>query len=245
MTEECLTVSRTSLLESGFIPPKIEGGFSYIKIKDLGELIKLLKVIKTNGEYREKHGEHGVDDIYYPDIQQPIIYSYVLRADGKFLLYQRGGQSKGSTYVEGRLAGKFSVGIGGHMEPTDLSLPRSFYREMEEEAEILLGEKPINLKNPDGKLNIPLMKKYISISPVGLIKDERTPQDRDHFGIICRITPKTDDVEVRIKVGEGQENIGWQYVSPAEYTTMQESGIIIPENWTKVVFQEELSGNQS
>jgi predicted NUDIX family phosphoesterase len=245
MTKECLTVSRNSLEKSGFIPEGMNSGFNYTKIENLGELIKLLRVIKNTSQYYPRHGENGVDDVYYPNLQQPIIYAYVLRSDGRFLLYQRGGQTKDSTYKEGRLAGKVSVGIGGHMEPTDLSLPKSFYREMEEEAEILVTGEPINLKMSDGTLNIPLMKKCVSISPVGLIKDERTPVDRDHFGIVCKIIPQTNEIDVRIRIGEGQENIGWQYVSPTEYLAMQENGQIIPENWTRVVFLEELSNIQS
>lgn len=233
MERKAFVVPRKNLVERGLIPEILENHFSYTRISSLGELKKLLRASKSSGEYRERFGQNGVETD--PSLQQLVMYGFVVK-DGRFLLYQRAQQG----YSEGRLAGKVSMGIGGHMEPTDLSLGKSFYRELNEEAQIFVNGEPLNFKTKDGKLDVPLMKRYVRISLVGLIKDERDEVGKVHFGVVCKIIPKAQDVEVRIKTGESEENTTWQYVTPQEYQEMVKGGQVIPEGWTDIVFRKEI-----
>ena len=215
MTKECLVVPRGILIEKELIPKEIEGRYAYRRISNMGELRELLQVAKNFGEYRERNGEKGVEND--PSAQQLIMYGFVER-DGRFLLYQRAG---GVNYTEIRLAGKVSVGIGGHMERTDLSLSDSFYREIEEETQITLAGKPISFRKEDGSLDIRQMKRLVQITPVGLIKDERDEVGKVHLGVVCAIVPKMAEVEIHVKTGKGDENAMSLYVTPDEYLKMQ------------------------
>jgi len=60
------------------------------------------------------------------------MYTLTLK-DGRVLVYQRDTTGEHS---DKRLSGKISVGIGGHMDPTNLSLENSLWRELDEETEI-------------------------------------------------------------------------------------------------------------
>ncbi|MFQ5452543.1 MAG: hypothetical protein ACE5DQ_03210, partial [Candidatus Paceibacterota bacterium] len=141
---ECFVLSREDLVQSGFIEQSGGKAF-YRKIKSFSELKKILRVARDKGEYREREGKKGVEKD--PTFQQLIMYGYVVRSDGKFLVYERGGVER---YDEERLAGKVAVGIGGHMEPTDLSIPKSLYRELTEEAEIVADGEVMNFSRGDG-----------------------------------------------------------------------------------------------
>jgi len=237
MGKECLVVSRDILIDEGLIPDEVAGKYVYQRIQGLGELKKLLKIAKDHGEYRERNGEHGVEKD--PGFQQFIMYGFVER-DGRFLLYQRAG---GANYTETRLAGKVSVGIGGHMERTDLALSDSFYREIEEEAQITLNGNPVNFRRGDGSLDVGLMRQHIQIKPLGLIKDERDEVGKVHLGIVCAITPQTAGVEVHVKTGNGDENAKSMYVTPEEYQAMVMAEEVTPEGWTDIVFREEIKPN--
>jgi predicted NUDIX family phosphoesterase len=237
MAKEALVIPRGKLVESGLIPSEqqTEGRYAYTPLQSLGDLRRLLTVSNSSGEYRERYGEHGVETD--PSVQQVIMYGFVQRDDGRFLLYQRGATGQ---YDENRLAGKVSVGIGGHMEPTDLTLARSFYRELDEEAEILVNGTPLQTRNADGSLNLQLMKQHVRVSPVGIIKDERDEVGKVHLGVVSRIVPQSENVDIRVRTGQGQENITSQYVTPQEYAAMQNANQIQAEGWTDVVMREEI-----
>lgn len=234
MAKECLVVPRRVLVDEGLIPGEIEGRYVYQRLQGFDELKKLLRIAQNHGVYMERNGEQGVEND--PSFQQLIMYGFIQR-DGKFLLYQR---AEGTNYSEARLAGKVSVGIGGHMERTDLALSDSFYREIDEETQITLGGEPVSFRKEDGSLDVRKMKDLIQITPLGLIKDERDEVGKVHLGLVCAIILKMAGVEVHVKTGKGDENAVSMYVTPAEYQTMQETGQIIPEGWTDIVFQEEI-----
>lgn len=236
MGKECFVIPRESLEKSGFIPKESGGQFTYTRIADLGELRSLLTVANSSGEYRERYGDQGVEED--PSYQQLVMYGFVARDDGKFLLYQR---NEGANYAEARLAGKVSVGIGGHMEPTDFSLAQSFYRELDEEATVTVDGTPINFRNEEGNLNIPKMKEYVRLSPVGLIKDERDEVGKVHFGVVCRILPKGESIGIEVKTGDGEENVTSEYLDKATYELMLASGQVTPEGWADIVYREEIA----
>jgi predicted NUDIX family phosphoesterase len=237
LKKEALAVPTSILQENGIMPAEITNGYSFKRIESVGELRHLLSIAKNKGEYKPRYGTHDIDKD--PSYQQIIVYGVVARRDGKFLLYQRSTDKK--RYNEARLSGKISVGIGGHMEPTDLSLPKSFYREIEEEAKILVDGKPIKLRDDKGELNVKLMKQYIKIRPIGLIKDERDDVGKVHFGLACMIETKANNVDIQVKTGKEEENIFSEYVTPEEFKTRTKSGQIEAEGWADIVFREELS----
>lgn len=237
MSKEAFVLPRRALIEAKFIPEETEGRALYAKINSIVELYRLLKLAKNKGEYCQRDGEKGVEQD--PSVQQLIMYGFVMRRDRRFLLYQRGSEEN---YDESRLAGKVSMGIGGHMEPTDLSLGRSFYRELNEEAEVLVDGKPVNFYNPDDSLDVRKMKQYVRVAPVGLIKDEQDEVGKVHFGVACRLTPQSDNVEIAIRT-ESEENISSRYVTVEEYLQLKTAQQITPEGWTDIVFNEEILSN--
>jgi predicted NUDIX family phosphoesterase len=236
MGKEAFVIPRNNLIETGFIPSeRTEGSYFYCRIHSFSELKRLFQVAYRSGEFRSRYGVKGVEA--NPNVQQLIIYAYVQRSDGKFLLYQRAGKDN---YGEHRLAEQVSVGIGGHIEATDLNLTKSFYRELDEEAEVLVNGEPHTLRDAQGNLKVSLIKKYLRISPVGFIKDERDAVGRVHFGIVCKIAPRVETVEIRLRTESGQENIECRYVTAQEYTRMLSAGCIKPEGWTEIVVREEI-----
>jgi len=239
MEKEVFVIPRSKLIDAGLLPAEdTEGKAFYTRINSLGDLRRLVDVANTSGEYGKLYGKANVET--NPSLQQVIMYGYGQRGDGRFLLYQRAG---GNNYKEKRLAGKVSVGIGGHMEQADINLAQSLYRELDEEAQVFIDNEPVSFTSDQGKLNLPLMKKYLRISPIGFIKDERDAVGKVHFGVVCRIVPKAENIDICIRIEPGQENIRWQYVTPQEYIEMQEAEQINPEGWTDIVFQEEILRN--
>lgn len=235
MGKECLVIPTTNA--ETFIYGDRGKVREYTPIKDFAELIRFINMVRNLGLYRSRDGNNNVE--LDQNFQQLIMYGFVMNQDGKFLIYTR---NSGQNYQENRLSGKVACGIGGHIEPSDSNLPQSFYREFEEESQIFVNGQLINLKKPDGGLNIKLMKKYLSITPVGLIKYEGDEVSKVHLGIACKIVPLKENVEIRIKTGENEENISWQYVNSNEYQQMKDAEQIVPEGWTEVVFQNELIG---
>jgi len=237
MAKETLVVPTDQLVKNGLIPPpeQSNGKYTYNRIKNLGDLRRLLRISNSAGKFQERFGANGVETD--PSMQQIIMYGFVQRNDGRFLLYQRGEEGK---YDESRVAGKVSVGIGGHMEPIDFTLITSFYRELDEEAEILVDGEPLNTRDRDGKLNIPLIKKYIRVSPIGLIKDGRDKVGMMHIGVVCKIVPKAENVTIGMKTESG-ESVSYIYIDTETYRKMQQTGQINPEGWTDIIVKEELT----
>ena len=128
MPKQAFVLSREALVESKIIPEDIHGRAVYIKFQGKEDLDALLALAEKHGAYRERGGENDVEQD--PSVQQLVVYGYVQLPDKRFMLYQRGNEG----YDEKRLAGKVSLGVGGHMEPTDLSLIDAFYREPDEDS---------------------------------------------------------------------------------------------------------------
>jgi len=233
MPKLALVVPRDELIKEGFIPKEIKDQALYYELGG-NDLEKLFRLVEKYGTYRERGGKHDVEKDR--SMQQLIIYGYIQLIDGRFMLYQRGTK----VYSEDRLAGKVSLGIGGHMEPTDLSLMDAFYREFVEETIISCQNRPLNFRKANGTTDIQLIQQYITAEPVGLIKDERDDVGKVHLGIICKLIPRTD-VHISIHPENGK-NIRSFYVTTTEYDALVQQGEIIPEGWTKLVVGNELRG---
>jgi len=126
------------------------------------------------------------------------------------------------------------------MEPSDLSLEHAFYRELDEETVITAAGQTLNFRRQDGTTDIEHMQQYVRIEPVGLIKDERDDVGAHHLGIACRLSPVQKDMEIAVRPENG-ENVHSSFITADEYRQQVQSGDIVPEGWTDIVFREEIA----
>ena len=112
-----------------------------------------------------------------PDLKQPIAYCLIINRNmRKVFAYQR--SSKPGEYNEKRLRGKWSWGIGGHIDKVDLQednpIRASLQREIEEEIFISDMSTPQIL---------------------GYINDDDTPVGQVHFGLLYLINTTDENVK--------------------------------------------------
>ncbi|MEM1988269.1 MAG: NUDIX domain-containing protein [Candidatus Woesearchaeota archaeon] len=105
-----------------------------------------------------------------PNYKQPIPYGIIINPENKILLYKRGNKN----YNEKRLAEKYSIGIGGHIDQEDLEnnnenfLEFALMREIQEE--------------------IKLEKESIQkVELIGYINDDSNDVGKVHFGLVYLI----------------------------------------------------------
>lgn len=113
-----------------------------------------------------------------------IIPYIILKHNNTFFLYKRLSQSK-----ESRLHEKYSLGIGGHINPQDESsntLTKAALREIQEELH-LPGEKNLKL--------------------LGFLNRNREPVDKVHFGAVFLL--ELNNPEVQIKESGKLQKIGF------------------------------------
>lgn len=138
-----------------------------------------------------------------PNYKQPIAYTLIVSPSGKIFAYQRSKKDK--EYGEKRLQGKWSWGIGGHIDEVDMQndnpINASLMRELKEEVGIANANVSLNgYINYDtdsvGQVHFGLL--YIAkinsenISP----KDPEIAQGRLHaIGELERICSSGADVE--------------------------------------------------
>lgn len=231
MPKEAFGVPFSDLSEAGIVPGNLQEGYSYLKFKGISDLKTVLRVGETCGFYQPR--EVVEND---PTFGQLILYAFHLRPDGKFFMYQRGVVG---AYDEERLAGQTSVGIGGHMERTDLSLPGSIRREFGEETHSILDGNIKGYLLEDGKTaDLNAVRQDFRMQPLGVLRDVRRPVDSVHVGIVTQIHPRNP--EMNLKIIEDGENVASRYVSLDEYYELRDSGQIVPENWTDAVIKEEI-----
>ena len=113
-----------------------------------------------------------------PQLKQPIGYCLIINRDlGKVFAYQR--STADEEYGEKRLQGKWSWGVGGHIEKYDVEgdnpIRTSMLRELAEEVHI------------PGK---------VQESVLGYINDDETAVGAVHFGILYLIETDAKTVEV-------------------------------------------------
>ena len=154
-----------------------------------------------------KEAEHN------SDYKQPIAYTIILNDKLRTVFgYQRASEDK--KYSEKRLQGKFSIGIGGHIDKTDRKsknvILTSFKRELKEEIDII------------GKIK--------KIEPLGYINNDSDDVGKVHFGILYLL--KTN---ARIII-PGSE------IKRSNFKTIKELEEICSdhkykvEEWTKIAF---------
>lgn len=174
-------------------------------------------LVDATSSFGERHGAGGVEeDLAY---QQLILYAVFVRGK-EFFVYRRGGV--GSNYSEQRLAAKWSIGIGGHVDAEDGSLLASLQREIDEEVSFTREGIAVTF----GDLGVP-----IQIS--GLIKNESDAVNAVHVGLFV-VVQVPDNVDVRI--AEADKNEAGSFIQLDAFAALLgEQGV--PEAWTKQVMQ--------
>ncbi len=111
-----------------------------------------------------------------PSLKQPIAYCLIVNpAQGLVFAYRRASESR--NYQEARLQGKWSWGVGGHIEKFDLAddpIRASMLRELDEEVDIPAP---------------------VEVSVVGYINDDSNPVGQVHFGILYQVATAATDVK--------------------------------------------------
>ncbi|RLG19185.1 hypothetical protein DRN67_03400 [Candidatus Micrarchaeota archaeon] len=112
-----------------------------------------------------------------PSHKQPIGYCLIVNPQTKRIFaYQR--SSHDAKYGEKRLQGKWSWGVGGHIEKFDVeagnALHASLMRELEEEVEIV-GNKELKV--------------------LGYINNDSDDVGKVHFGVLYVVETDTDEVK--------------------------------------------------
>ncbi len=157
--------------------------------------------------FYEKRGQVEV----MPQYKQPIAYVVIVqKTTGQVFAYQR--SSKEAHYNEKRLAGKWSWGIGGHIDKIDLDsenpIAASLQRELSEEVEIAEYDPP---------------------RCIGYINDDTTEVGSVHFGLLYLVM--TDCKQVRPRDGE----IAWGgFLSIKELEEIAESNEAAVETWSLI-----------
>lgn len=138
--------------------------------------------ILKNSEYmrRGKEGQLALGKVSAeesPEFKQPIGYALLINPKLKTVFaYKRA--SKDENYTEKKLQGKWSWGVGGHIEQSDICqnpIRESMKREIQEEVKM------------NGRI--------YDIQPLGYINDDSNSVGSVHFGILYAAL--TDSTEVK------------------------------------------------
>lgn len=176
-----------------------------------------IRLVDENSAFKERYGEGGVEED--DSFQQVVLYALLVRNDQAFAYYRGGPEG---SYNEKRLAGKLSVGIGGHIDAEDDSLMGSLHREIDEE---LVFTRDGAVLTREEQLDA------IVITINGLLKNESDMVNRVHTGMFA-VIHVPDDVDVRIS--DGDENETGSFMSRAEYEAELAKGAT-PEPWTTLI----------
>lgn len=185
--EQILVVARARLLDHPI------HGFT---TRDLGEY---LSRIHLHSMFRPR-GEVERD----PSLKQIIPYLLV-RHDSRIFLFQRS-----SVGGEDRLHGKYSIGVGGHINRSDTEdaadlIAAGLRRELEEEL-VIEGHWRSRI--------------------VGVLNDDRNPVGQVHFGLVHVIELDTPAIRVR-----ESHSLSGRLVDPQEVQALRDS----METWSQMI----------
>ncbi len=192
--KEIMVVDRATLFAQGYFQ-----GFAP------ADGIDYKQIINENYYYKKR----GIAE-NTPQLKQPIAYCIIMNKEtGQVFAYQRASKD---TYTEERLRGKWSWGIGGHIDKIDSKdsdpVIASMMREVEEEIFIDEFDEPIVL---------------------GYINDDETEVGQVHFGILYLL--RTSSKIIKPKDAE----IAWGGYKPVtdleEIVTNSNSSV---ETWSAI-----------
>jgi len=168
MEQEILVIKRDTLFANnyfeGFLP---HGQHDYEN------------VILENFEYL-KRGLAETD----PNFQQPIAYSIICNEKNELFAYQRA--SKKEHAAEVRLHGKWSWGIGGHIDKDDHHDNNPIYTSLLREVEEELGLYDLQ-----------------TIKPLGYINDDSNDVGKVHFGLLYLIKAHGNKLTLANEIAQG------------------------------------------
>ncbi|HOT98740.1 MAG TPA: NUDIX domain-containing protein [bacterium] len=167
-------------------------------------------------DYQSRILDHYVYDLrdkveVMPEYKQPIAYAIIVHKEShEVFAYQR--SAKEGHYNETRLRGKWSWGIGGHIDKIDIAngdpIRASLMRELSEEVEIKAFDDPLIL---------------------GYINDDETEVGSVHFGMLYLIL--TSDRAVR----PANTEIAWGgYMPIRQLEEIVRSGEAAVESWSEI-----------
>jgi predicted NUDIX family phosphoesterase len=157
--EEVYVVPRADLIASGLLPQ----GFSPEPCD------RLLEVAAHAGRFVARPAAEAD-----PSLKQIIPYAVVTCRELVFL-FERTGDGG-----ESRLHRKLSIGVGGHINPQDVSADRLVEAGLEREL------------SEELKFDVPF-----DYRPIGIINDDDSPVGQVHLGIVYLVTAHGDQVRVR------------------------------------------------
>jgi predicted NUDIX family phosphoesterase len=146
-----------------------------------------------------------------PALKQPIAYCVIVnRSLGKIFAYRR-AEAEGD-YGEARLRGKWSLGIGGHIDRSDLAaenpIRASMLRELGEEIEIA------------GRLRPKIL---------GYINDDTDMVGRVHFGLLYLLDTGAEEIAPRAR-----EIAEARMLTEGEWQGMLRRDDIVIEEWSRI-----------
>lgn len=145
-----------------------------------------------------------------PEFKQPIAYCIVLNKNtGNIFAYQRSVRE--GDYAEERLRGKWSWGIGGHIDRIDVEngnpIKASMLREIDEEIEIASYDAP---------------------KVLGYINDDESEVGQVHFGILYLIETVSRVLPKDKEIGFGQ------FKTLAELQILNDDDDVSVESWSSI-----------
>lgn len=170
--------------------------------------IDFQKIILNNYKYT-KRGEAEKDE----SLKQPIGYSVLVNEKGEVFAYQRA--KKDDDYTEKRLQGKWSWGVGGHVDRQDDEnrnpIKASMMRELEEEVAI------------DGDLK--------GMQVLGYINDDSDSVGRVHFGVLYLVK-----IEGTVESADGEiTNEDFRTISQLKEIVNDGNNTV--EEWSKIALK--------
>lgn len=177
-------------------------GFSPAGVYDYESLI--LK------QYRYEPRAEAEED---PSLKQPIAYCIIVNPREKLILAYRRAEREGD-YAEKRLRGKWSMGVGGHIDPVDLDganpIRASMLRELGEEIRCEgTGEPRI----------------------LGYINDDVDMVGKVHFGLLYRL-----DTDARTVESATREIAEAHMIPAGEWRERLARGDGAVEGWSRIAF---------
>jgi predicted NUDIX family phosphoesterase len=160
------------------------------------DLTTFLESVALHGRYRPR------DEMEH-DPQQKQIIPYLVLRDGERYFLMRRTRAGG----DARLFDRWSIGVGGHLNPGDEGLFGGLRREWREE---LVADF-----EPD-------------FTPIALLNDDTTDVGAVHLGVVF-----VADAEGRPVTVRETDKLSGAFVPPAEVA----AGIDLLETWSRIVFE--------
>jgi predicted NUDIX family phosphoesterase len=148
-----------------------------------------------------------------PALKQPIAYCIIVNPREGLILAYRRAEREGD-YAEKRLRGKWSMGVGGHIDPVDLDganpIRTSMLRELGEEIVCPCAGEPRIL---------------------GYINDDVDMVGKVHFGLLYRL-----DTDARSVASATREIAEARMIPAAEWRERLACGGGAVEGWSRIAF---------